>query len=106
MRVLREGIRARVEPPPSQGEDKFRLSPDKGGLAEAGWTVSTSFVNIVEPVAAASDAAADASIEAAVTLPASRPSDAGVAGAEEHDHDESGCVCRNCSGNGACGRNR
>jgi hypothetical protein len=88
------------------GKSKFRLSPDKGGLAEAGWILSTSPVNIAEPVAPASDAAADGSIEAAVTLPASRPGDAGVPRAEEHDHDESGCVCLNCSGKGACGRNR
>ncbi len=106
MRVLREWIRARVEPRPSQGEDKFRLSPDKVGLAEAGWILSTSPVNIAEPVAPASDVAADGSFEAAVTLPASRPADTAVSRAEEHDHDESGCVCRNCSGKGACGRNR
>lgn len=85
---------------------KFRLSPAKVGGADAGWTVSTSPVNIAEPVAPASDAAADGSIEATVTLPVSRPGDAGVRSPEKHDHDESGCVCRNCSGKGDCGRNR
>ena len=85
---------------------KFWLSPAKVGGADAGWTVSTAPVNIAEPVTPASDAAVDGSFEAAAPLPASRPGDAVVRSLEEHDHDESGCVCRNCSGKGACGRNR
>ena len=72
-------------------------------------------MNFAEPVALALTNPVDGfHPTTALKSPANRASEAAaypvgakaVPTSDERDHEESGCVCRNCSGKGDCGRNR
>lgn len=71
-------------------------------------------MNYAESVPPLSATALAPAIAEVAKLPPNRATRAGAipveAGADAaphaHEHEEAGCVCRNCAGKGDCGRNR